>query len=189
MRTFHIAAAFLVIAAVASSAEPSIRCIEPNAATGTSRAVVVGNVPLVHTSQVLPIKDSHRIAGKAELQALRVLSGWNNWNRRIYRNRKLNVRQHERQAARSERRHTFVARHSRRQPVVTRQTNNTGGHGCGGRCREGEPDGVAFLRLGEIDERQNASRRALLERVEMTPARFLPAARSSSPARRRKPTT
>lgn len=35
------------------AAEP-IRCIEPSDKTGTSRAVVVGNVPLVFTSQVLP---------------------------------------------------------------------------------------------------------------------------------------
>ena len=42
-----------------SAAEPAtIRCIEPSATSGTSRAVVVGNELLVHTSQILPADTS-----------------------------------------------------------------------------------------------------------------------------------
>jgi enamine deaminase RidA (YjgF/YER057c/UK114 family) len=70
MRTFHIAIAFLAIAADTSAADPSIRSIEPSATTGTSRAVVVGNDLLVHTSQILPTDSSLN----AEKQATQVLA-------------------------------------------------------------------------------------------------------------------
>ncbi len=69
MRTFHIAIAFLAIAAATSAADP-IRCIDPSATTGTSRAVVVGNELLVHTSQILPTDKS----ANAEKQAADVLA-------------------------------------------------------------------------------------------------------------------
>lgn len=65
----------LIIPLAANAAEP-IRCIEPSAATGTSRAVMVGNVPLIYTPQVLAWNDDRKIvgAGDAEAQAKRVLS-------------------------------------------------------------------------------------------------------------------
>ena len=62
--------AVLIIPLVADAAEPSIRCVEPNVATGTSRAVVVGNELLVHTSQILPAMTS----ANAEKQAAQVLA-------------------------------------------------------------------------------------------------------------------
>jgi len=40
-----------------------LRGIEPNEATGSSRAVVVGDVPLAHTSQLLPLDASGRVVG------------------------------------------------------------------------------------------------------------------------------
>jgi enamine deaminase RidA (YjgF/YER057c/UK114 family) len=70
MRTFYIAAAILARVTAASAAEPPIRCIEPSATAGTSRAVVVGNELLVHTSQILPTDSSLN----AEKQATQVLA-------------------------------------------------------------------------------------------------------------------
>ena len=69
-RPFAIVAAF-VIPLVATAAEPAIRCIEPSAATGTSRAVLVGNELLVHTSQILPTDTSLA----PDKQATQVLAG------------------------------------------------------------------------------------------------------------------
>jgi enamine deaminase RidA (YjgF/YER057c/UK114 family) len=42
--------------------------IEPNEATGTSRAVVVGDVPLAHTAQLLPLDARGAVAGKDAAQ-------------------------------------------------------------------------------------------------------------------------
>ncbi|HUE73443.1 MAG TPA: RidA family protein, partial [Pirellulaceae bacterium] len=66
-----LAVALIAIVGFSNAAEPApLRCIEPSATTGTSRAVIVGNELLVHTSQVLPIDTT----ASAEVQAAEVLN-------------------------------------------------------------------------------------------------------------------
>lgn len=43
---------------------PALRFIQPDAKTGTSLAVVVGDAPLVHTSQLLPLDRKGQLVGK-----------------------------------------------------------------------------------------------------------------------------
>jgi enamine deaminase RidA (YjgF/YER057c/UK114 family) len=54
----------LLLAAPAGAAGPDIRCVGPDQATGTSRAVVVGPAALAHTHQVLPLDARGRLVGK-----------------------------------------------------------------------------------------------------------------------------
>src|SRR5688500_4363695 len=59
---------------VAFAQQAPLRRIGSSDQSGTSQAVVVGNVPLVHTSQVLAWDDRGRIAeGNAAAQARQVL--------------------------------------------------------------------------------------------------------------------
>ena len=62
----------LVWSPAAFAQEIPLRRIGPSVTPGTSQAVVVGDVPLVHTSQVLPPDDRGR-GGDAEAQATLVL--------------------------------------------------------------------------------------------------------------------
>ena len=70
MRYQFLIPALLLGLSSATSAESPIRYIEPSQTTGTSRAVVVGNELLVHTSQILPTD----AAANAEKQAAQVLA-------------------------------------------------------------------------------------------------------------------
>src|SRR5262249_55497500 len=56
-------------------ADPDLRYVDPNPATGTSGAVVVGEAPLAHTAQLLPLDAKGNVAGKgkAAVQAEAVL--------------------------------------------------------------------------------------------------------------------
>lgn len=67
----------LTIALVSRSVradEPWPRYIEPDASSGTSSAVVVGDVPLAHTPQILPLgKDGKIIAADLTMQVKQVL--------------------------------------------------------------------------------------------------------------------
>jgi enamine deaminase RidA (YjgF/YER057c/UK114 family) len=47
--------------------QPGIRQIAPDAATGSSLAVVVNEVPLVHTTQLLPLNRKGQLVGKGRL--------------------------------------------------------------------------------------------------------------------------
>src|SRR5580765_5387291 len=62
--------------AVSARAQLAIQCIEPNAETGTSAAVSVGNLPLAHTAQMLPLDKSGALVGKGDvsIQSQQVLS-------------------------------------------------------------------------------------------------------------------
>ncbi len=59
---------FLVIGFVLTPglalAEATVRVIEPDDKTGTSRAVIVGSTPLVHTAQLLPLDNQGQLVGK-----------------------------------------------------------------------------------------------------------------------------
>lgn len=66
------AALFLLVLFQPAAAE-SPRYFGGSAASGTSAAVRVDNVPLAHTTQLLPADDRDRIAGKAAEQAERLL--------------------------------------------------------------------------------------------------------------------
>ena len=55
--------ALFIIVSAANAAEPKLRCIEPDARTGSSAAVVVGDVPLVQTGQMF---SSPNIAGDVD---------------------------------------------------------------------------------------------------------------------------
>jgi enamine deaminase RidA (YjgF/YER057c/UK114 family) len=57
-------------------AQLAIRCIEPDAQSGTSAAVSVGNLPLAHTAQMLPLDKSGALIGKGDvsIQSAKVLS-------------------------------------------------------------------------------------------------------------------
>jgi enamine deaminase RidA (YjgF/YER057c/UK114 family) len=57
-------------------AQAEIRCVEPDAQTGTSTAVVVGDAPLAHTAQLLPLNRFGALVGKGEItkQAEQVLT-------------------------------------------------------------------------------------------------------------------
>src|SRR5436309_2030376 len=52
-----------------------LRCLEPDAATGTSAAVIVDDVPLVHTTQLGPIHTDGKLVGQGDVvrQAEQVL--------------------------------------------------------------------------------------------------------------------
>jgi enamine deaminase RidA (YjgF/YER057c/UK114 family) len=52
-----------------------LRSIEPDDATGSAKAVIVGDVPLAHTAQLLPLDTAGNLVGKgqASLQAEKVL--------------------------------------------------------------------------------------------------------------------
>jgi enamine deaminase RidA (YjgF/YER057c/UK114 family) len=45
---------------------PDLRYVDPNPATGTSGAVVVGEAPLAHTAQLLPLDAKGNVVGKGE---------------------------------------------------------------------------------------------------------------------------
>jgi len=47
--------------------QSAFTCIEPDGATGSSGAVIVNDVPLAHTTQVLPLDKSGRIAGREDI--------------------------------------------------------------------------------------------------------------------------
>ena len=53
-----------------------LRCLEPDAATGTSAAVIVDDVPLVHTAQLLPLDPHGKLVGEGDVakQADQVLA-------------------------------------------------------------------------------------------------------------------
>ena len=67
---------FTIGLAYSLGAQSAIQCVEPNAETGTSVAVVVGNLALAHTAQLLPLDPSGALVGKgdASIQAEQVLS-------------------------------------------------------------------------------------------------------------------
>ncbi|MBI3880420.1 MAG: RidA family protein [Verrucomicrobia bacterium] len=51
-----------------------LRCLQPNAGSGSAAAVVVADVPLAHTMQVFPVRDGRLMgAGSAELQTQQLL--------------------------------------------------------------------------------------------------------------------
>jgi enamine deaminase RidA (YjgF/YER057c/UK114 family) len=62
--------------AISARAQLAIQCIEPNSETGTSAAVSVGNLPLAHTAQMLPLDKSGALVGKGDvsIQSQQVLS-------------------------------------------------------------------------------------------------------------------
>src|SRR5437016_1589879 len=66
---------FLLLFPEPARAAEKLRCVEPNEATGTSMAVVVDPVPLVHTGQLLPLDAEGKLLGKgdASVQVNRVL--------------------------------------------------------------------------------------------------------------------
>ncbi len=68
MRTCNFMAVFLVsLLVLGCSPAPAAdkpRYLEPSNETGTSRAVIVENVPLAHTAQLLPIDAEGRLVGK-----------------------------------------------------------------------------------------------------------------------------
>ena len=45
---------------------PKCRCLEPDAATGASTAVIVDDVPLAHTAQMLPLNQKGELIGKGD---------------------------------------------------------------------------------------------------------------------------
>ena len=51
---------------VANSSRAELKCIGADAATGTSAAVVVDDVPLVHTAQILGLDSAGQLAGKGD---------------------------------------------------------------------------------------------------------------------------
>jgi enamine deaminase RidA (YjgF/YER057c/UK114 family) len=51
---------------MASSVRAGVKCIGADAATGTSAAVIVDDVPLVHTAQILPLDTTGQLAGKGD---------------------------------------------------------------------------------------------------------------------------
>jgi enamine deaminase RidA (YjgF/YER057c/UK114 family) len=57
-------------------AQADTQCIEPDALTGSSTAVVVDDVPLAHTTQILPLDETGKLVGKGQvsLQADQVLA-------------------------------------------------------------------------------------------------------------------
>jgi enamine deaminase RidA (YjgF/YER057c/UK114 family) len=57
--------ALLMLAACASNmpAQAPVEYVEPNAQSGTSMAAVVGNLPLVHTAQLLPVNGQGKLVG------------------------------------------------------------------------------------------------------------------------------
>src|SRR5215207_5649622 len=52
--------------AAAQKENPVIRQVEPSAASGSSLAVVVDEVPLAHTSQFLPLNKKGELVGKGD---------------------------------------------------------------------------------------------------------------------------
>jgi len=50
--------------ATLNAADADIRCIEPDARTGTSTAVVVADLPLAHTTQILPLDQRLALVGR-----------------------------------------------------------------------------------------------------------------------------
>ncbi|HEY8503212.1 MAG TPA: RidA family protein, partial [Gemmataceae bacterium] len=65
----------LLSAAASARGEDSIRYVEPDAETGSSKAVVVGPAPLAHTTQLFPLDAQGKLVGKGRPaeQAARVL--------------------------------------------------------------------------------------------------------------------
>jgi enamine deaminase RidA (YjgF/YER057c/UK114 family) len=55
---------FAALATDGVRGESPIRCIEPDPATGSSRAVVVGAAPLLHSAQVVPVDGAGKLVGK-----------------------------------------------------------------------------------------------------------------------------
>src|SRR5205814_8915871 len=76
--------AFLALDGLSGSAAvtagPLIRCIEPDAQTGTSTAVLISDLPLAHTAQMLPLNQEGVLVGKgdATVQAEQVLTNLSN---------------------------------------------------------------------------------------------------------------
>ena len=67
--TPSIAIAAIATASVCVMAQPAIECIEPDAATGSSKAVVVeGMAPLVHTTMILPMDTDGELVGADDAQ-------------------------------------------------------------------------------------------------------------------------
>src|SRR5262245_18664101 len=66
-------AACLLLAGLAPAQE--LRGIEPDDSTGTAKAVVVGDMPLAHTAQFLPLDANGNLVGKGQagLQAEKIL--------------------------------------------------------------------------------------------------------------------
>src|ERR1043166_3565764 len=54
---------------LSSHAQLAIQCIEPNPETGSSAAVSVGNLPLAHTAQLLPLDKTGALVGKGDVSA------------------------------------------------------------------------------------------------------------------------
>src|SRR5438477_1324143 len=73
---FVVACAPLFAQPAPPSTRAGIRCLEPDAVTGTSTAVIVDDAPLVHTAQLLPLNQKGELAGNGEAakQAEQVLA-------------------------------------------------------------------------------------------------------------------
>jgi len=52
-----------------SSAAREIQYVDPNAATGSSKATIAGNVPLAHTEQLLPLDENGQLVGEGNARA------------------------------------------------------------------------------------------------------------------------
>jgi len=55
--------------AFSAHAQLAIQCVEPNPETGMSAAVSVGNLPLAHTAQMLPLDRTGTLVGKGDVAA------------------------------------------------------------------------------------------------------------------------
>src|SRR5262249_20835384 len=50
-----------------ASAEEAVRSVDPQETEGISAAVIVADVPLIHTAQILPIDDQGRLLAKGSV--------------------------------------------------------------------------------------------------------------------------